>query len=260
MKPVDTHAHFQFQAFDEDRQRAISENLKELTAVMVVGASLDSSEKAVKLVQDYPQLFAAVGVHPHHVNQWSEKTLLRLADLAKKKKVVAIGEIGLDKHPYQGYPTPNISEQKKILLPQMDLARGNSLPILFHCREAYEELLSVLEETKPHKGLMHCFMGDKSLAKKFLDLGLFISFSGNITYNGNDHIREAAKYVPLDRILVETDSPYLTPIPYRGQRNEPKYVKIVLETISSLKNLSLERVAQATTKNALSLLGLEIEV
>ncbi|MDP2670893.1 MAG: TatD family hydrolase [bacterium] len=257
MKLVDTHAHFQFEAYKEDRDQVIKENLKELSAIMTVGASLESSKNGVSLVQNYDGLFAAVGVHPHHVDQFSPETMKELEQLIIQPKVVAVGEIGLDKHLYQGYPEPNIKDQIKILEPQINLALKSKRPILFHCRDAYDELFDLLKTLpQPLLGLMHCFMGDVSFAKKFLDLGLFISFSGNLTYKGNDYIRQAAKFVPLDRLLLETDSPYLTPHPFRGQRNEPKYVKIIAETVSLLKSLSLETVAQATTTNAKKLLSI----
>jgi len=260
MKPVDTHSHLQFQAYDHDREEIIPENLKELTAIMTVGANLDSSIKGVDLVQKYPGLFASIGVHPHHVDQWSKETLESLKTLIKKPKVVAVGEVGLDKHFYEGYPEPDLEAQRKILLPQIELALEQGKPILFHCRQAYEELFQTLKGlNKPVSGLMHCFMGDKEIAKRFLDLGLYISFSGNLTYKGNDYIRQAAAYVPLDRVLIETDSPYLAPMPLRGQRNEPKYVKIVAESLSSLKKVGLEKIIQATTENSYSLLGLENE-
>ncbi|OGY29240.1 MAG: hypothetical protein A3F35_01625 [Candidatus Woykebacteria bacterium RIFCSPHIGHO2_12_FULL_45_10] len=258
MKLIDTHAHLQFQAYNQDREKVIEENLAELEAIMTVGAGLESSQDAVNLVQKYNGLFASVGVHPHHVDQWSKESLGQLSNLAKQGKVVAIGEIGLDKHLYQGYPEPDIKKQTAILLPQIGLAQKYSLPILFHCRDAYEDLYDLLKSIhQPLKGLMHCFMGDKETANKFLDLGLYISFSGNITYKGNDIIREAATYVPLEKLLLETDSPYLAPIPHRGERNEPKYVTIVAETISSLKKLDVGSLGQATTENSISLLGLK---
>ncbi len=260
MRPIDTHAHLQFEAFDSDREKVIQDNLGELEAIMIVAASLDSSVAGVELVQKHPRLFASIGVHPHHVEQWSESTLKTLTKLSVKNKVVAVGEVGLDNHLYQGYPTPNLEKQKEILLPQIELAVRKNLPILFHCRDAYSELFNFLKVLNlPLRGLVHCFMGDKQTAKKFLELGLHISFSGNLTYKGNDQIREAAGYVPLERLLVETDSPYLAPSPYRGQRNEPKYVKIVLEAISSLRKLGVEKITQATGENSSLLLGLDNE-
>lgn len=254
-KLIDTHAHLQFEAFEKDREEVIKENLSELEAIMTVGASLDSSKNAVALVQRHSGLFAAVGVHPHHVDQWSRATLGELTKLLDEPKVAAVGEIGLDNYLYKGYPEPDLKAQKEIFLPQLHLAHTHQKPVLIHCRAAYTELLELLKDfPKPINGLMHCFMGDISLAKKFLDLGLYLSFSGNLTYKGNDYIREAATFAPLDRILVETDAPFLTPVPFRGTRNLPKYVRLVAETISSLKNLSLETVAQASNTNSKQLL------
>lgn len=256
MKLIDTHAHLQFQAYDKDRSEVIKRNSKELDIIINVGAKVDSSEAGVKLAQKIPNFYAAVGIHPHHVDEWQEDWTKKLEELSKKSKVVAIGEIGLDKHGYPGYPEPNLKAQTKILTEQIDLARKLNLPILFHCRDAYDALFEVLKSYNKIKGLVHCFMGTSQQAEKFLNLGLYISFSGNITYKGNGYIRKSAKSVPLDRILVETDAPYLPPEPHRGTRNEPLYVKIVAETVASIKSESYESLSKITNKNARVLLSL----
>jgi len=257
MKLIDTHAHLQFQAYDEDREEVVERNSKELEAIINVGANLDSSEKAIELSSKVKNFYASAGVHPHHVDQWTNETYSQLEKLVKNEKVVAVGEIGLDQHSYQGYPQPNLKAQSKILHEQIRLATENKKPILFHCRDAYNELYNELKDYKGRiHGLVHCYMGSLDQAKKFLDLGLYISFSGNITYKGNDYIRDSAKYVPADRILVETDSPYLPPEPHRGERNEPHYVKIVAETIASLQEIGFEKVAEETKSNTQKLLNL----
>ncbi len=256
MKLIDTHAHLQFQAYDADRDEVVKRNSKELEAIVNVGASLDSSNKGVELSSKVENFFAAVGVHPHHVDQWSSEALTGLEKLIKQRKVVAIGEIGLDNHLYAGYPTPDLKAQGKILREQINLAIENDKPVLFHCRDAYDELYEEIKNYKDLTGLVHCFMGTPKQVKKFLGLGLYISFSGNVTYKGNDYIRESAGEVPLERILVETDSPYLPPEPHRGSRNEPYRVKITAERVARLKSLDLAEVAEATSTNANNLLNL----
>ena len=270
MKLIDTHAHLQFKAYDSDRSEVAKINSQELGVIINVGTSIDTSEKGIVLTKDFDNFYASIGVHPHHVDQWNGNTYNQLKLLAQNPKVVAIGEIGLDNHLYkplrvlrsnelQGYPKPDLKKQAKILEEQINLAQELGKPILFHCRDAYDELY---EQIKGHKGkvrgLMHCYMGTWEQAKRFLDLGLYISFSGNITYKGNDYIRETAKKLPEDKILTETDSPFLSPEPRRGQRNEPIYVKMVAATIATLRNLRTEEAVQITAQNAKKLFNLTI--
>ena len=178
--------------------------------------------------------------------------------MGRRPKVVAVGEIGLDNHHYVDYPKPNLKKQATMLDSQIQLALALNKPILFHCREAYDELYEQIGTYRGRvTGLMHCFMGDWRQAKKILDVGLYISFSGNITYKGNHYIREVAKKVPDDRILSETDSPFLSPEPRRGERNEPIYVKIVVSTIASVKGWSQAAAAHITTKNAKELFNFQ---
>ena len=267
MKLIDTHAHLQFEAYDDDRDEVVKRNSKELDVIINVGARIESSKSGVELAQKIPNFYAAVGVHPHHEDEWKTDWIYKLENLAKKPKVVAIGEIGLDKHKYrplrvlrsnelQDYPKPNLKKQEKILKEQVELARKLDLPILLHCRKAYDELYESIKEYNDLRGLVHCFMGTIDQAKKFLDLGLYISFSGNLTYKGNDYIREAAKSVPLDKILVETDAPYLPPEPHRGTRNEPYRVRITAEKLAEVKKVSFDKISEITNKNSRDLLNL----
>ena len=177
MKPIDTHAHLQFEKFDLDRNEIIKRNSDQLLAVINPGADLNSSEKAISLARAVPNFYAAVGVHPHHVDNWDRTYLPKLEELVRAEKVVAVGEIGLDKHHYVGYPESDIKKQTEILIPQINLAIKYNKPILFHCRDAYDDLYTVIKPYKPLRGLVHCFMGDEQTAKKFVDLGLLISFS-----------------------------------------------------------------------------------
>jgi len=255
MKLIDTHAHLQFKAYDEDRNFVTKRNSMELEALVNVGTSIDSSQKGVELSKQFPNFFSSIAIHPHHVDQWSSDTLPQLEKLIVEEKVVAIGEIGLDDHSYDGYPQPDLKSQSKIFHEQINLALKYKKPILFHCRDAYDQLFEEIVQYKDKlSGLMHCYMGNYEQAKKFLELGLYISFSGNITYKNNDYIREIARKIPKDRILTETDSPFLPPEPYRGQRNEPSYVKMVATTIGQVRGITLGETAQITRNNAKTLL------
>lgn len=256
MKLIDTHAHLQFEAYDDDRDEVVKRNSKKLDVIINVGARIESSKAGVALAQKIPNFYAAVGVHPHHVDDREKDWINNLEILVKKPKVVAIGEIGLDNHEYQGYPKPDLKKQEQILKSQIELARKLNLPILFHCRDAYDELYESIKEYNDLRGLVHCFMGTIDQAKKFLDLGLYISFSGNLTYKGNDYIREAAKSVPLDKILVETDAPYLPPEPHRGTRNEPYRVRLTAEKLAEVKKISFDKISEITNKNSRDLLNL----
>jgi len=272
MNLIDTHAHLQFKAYDPDRDKIIKLNLKELKAINNVGADLDSSKGAVKLAGKFDQLFASVGIHPHHAEKYygTSEYVTKLSELVKQPKVVAVGEIGLDLYQYkplrvlrsdelQSYPSPDLKKQGDIFHRQVAIALQNNKPVILHCRDAYDELFSKIKKYKGMlTGVVHCFMGNWEQAKKFLDLGLYISFTGNITYKGNDYIREIAAKVPEDRIMVETDAPYLSPQERRGERNEPLYVKMVARTIAACKNWTLEETSHITTKNAKNLLGLDL--
>lgn len=256
VKLIDTHAHLQFEKFDLDRESVVKNNSEQLLAVINPGADLDSSEKGVELAQKVSNFYAAIGVHPHHANNWDKTYLPTLAKLVQEEKVVAVGEIGLDNHEYTGYPKPNLAKQTEILIPQIELAQKHKKPILFHCRLAYDELYQIIKPYQPLVGLIHCFMGDFVTAQKFINLGLLISFAGNLTYKSNVLMQTAVAKLPNDKIVVETDSPYLTPEPLRGQRNEPINVLLVAQKIAELKALTLERVVSFTNQNAVNLFKL----
>ena len=254
MRLVDTHTHLQFKAYDEDRDEVVKRTSKELAAVINVGTSIDASEKGVELANEIDNFCAAIAVHPHHVDQWNDKTLDQLKSLGKNKKVVAIGETGLDKHQYANYPVPDLKTQARVFHEQINLALALKKPIIFHCRDAYNELFDQIKSYNGKVlGVVHCYMGDWTQAKKFLDLGLSISFTGNLTYKGNYPLREVATKLPKEKILVETDSPFLSPQERRGMRNEPIYVRMVAAQIATCRNWSLEETALITTQNAKSL-------
>lgn len=247
---VDTHAHLQDRVYARD----IAEVLARATAAgveRIVNVSYDqsSSEQAVQLAREHHGIFAAVGTHPHDAASWSADSAVRLRQLAGEKKVVAIGEIGLDYHRNLS-PKP---AQQKAFIAQIELARELSLPIIVHSREATEDILAVLGNYRDLRGVIHCYSGTRTQAKKFLDLGYYLGITGIVTFPQAGELQAVAASVPLDRLLVETDAPYLAPQSFRGQRNEPAYVVEVAVQIAALKKIGLADVAKQTTLNAVEL-------
>jgi TatD DNase family protein len=286
---VDTHAHLNFNAYKDDADEVIKRTLDGDVWMINVGAEYKTSQRAVDYAQKYPQgVYAAVGLHPIHLEEqvFKEKVgdkevehktkkeefdLDRYQTLAQNEKVVAIGEIGLDyKVIDRNKETEAKEKQKQVFLEQLDLARQLDKPIIIHCRQAYDDLLEILNAFQSGcascpfacpgagasqlKGVIHCFVSNLDEAKRFLELGLLLGFNGMITFS--NQYDEAIKEIPLEKILLETDCPYLTPLPYRGKRNEPLYVKYVAEKIAQIKNISFEEVVEQTTKNARELFGI----
>ncbi|MCL5412004.1 MAG: TatD family hydrolase [Patescibacteria group bacterium] len=264
MPLIDTHAHLNFQAFETDREEVIQrtlvsgkDNFEPLEAVVNVGANLDSSRKALQMAKENKKIFASVGVHPHHASQLYSGWLKEIESLALQPKVVALGEIGLDLHQYSS-GIGDLEKQKEIFLTQVEVAKKIKKPVIFHCRNAWPDLLDILDYLKnPPKGVFHCFSGTRGQAKFLVESGFYLSFTGNITYKSAGNLREAVKEVPLERLMVETDCPYLPPEPFRGLRNEPLYVKIVASQIAEIKGLPLATVVDATTENARKLFKLD---
>ena len=261
---VDTHAHLNFKAFDKDVSEVIRRAKKSsVNKIIVPGAKIDSSKKAGQIAEKYPGVYAAVGIHPHHVHEFTENgrnVINTLNRLAKHNKVVAIGEIGLDYYRYKNYPEitrDEISAQKKLFILQMKIAELFNLPVIIHCRNAHDDLFEILDKiltnTKfTHSGVFHCFGGNLIHLNKALEIGFFIGFDGNITY-GNLRLRELVKATPLHRIVLESDSPYLAPVPCRGSRNEPANLPYIASCVSDIHNRNLEEIVKTTTQNAMSL-------
>jgi len=243
---IDTHAHLNM---IDNNAKSVIENMIDdhLDAIVTIGTTIEDSKEIVKLASENENIYATVGIYPEFSLTTTDEDLEELKQLAKNEKVVAIGEIGLN---YYGSKYDKES-QKQLLIKQLKIADELNLPFCIHCREAGEDMYEILSTHKHlinHSGLMHCYSEGSEWYKKFLDLGLYLSFSGNITYKKTD--RSYLKDIPLDKILVETDSPYLTPEPFRGRRNEPKYVKYVIEKIASEIGISYEELEKITTKNA----------
>ncbi|MBQ8451171.1 MAG: TatD family hydrolase [Clostridia bacterium] len=248
---IDTHAHL----LSVDTEKVISTMANNnLEAIVNIGTTIDDSTRGLALAKKYKNIYQVVGIYPEYSDGVTDEDLQKIEELAKDEKVVAIGEIGLD---YHGEKFDK-KKQKEIFVKQLEIANKLNLPFCIHCRAAVDELYDILFEHKNlinHSGLMHCYSEGSEWFQKFLDLGMFISLSGNITYKKSD--KAFLKSLPLDRILVETDSPYLSPQVVRGKPNEPANVRYVLDFISKEIGISYEELEKITTKNAKKFYGIK---
>lgn len=252
---IDSHAHLDDERFDRDRDELIKSLGKNgISTVINIGADLPSSIKSVKLSEQYDNIYAAVGVHPHSASEMDEGTIEVLKAFSSREKVVAIGEIGLDYY-YDNSPR---DVQRIWFRRQMKLAKEVNLPIVVHSREANQETIDMIKAESDGKltGVIHCYSGSVELMKEYIKLGYYISLGGPVTFKNAKTPKEVAKVVPIDRLLVETDSPYLTPEPHRGKRNEPLYVRHVAAMIAELRGMTIEELARATSENTKRLFNL----
>ena len=250
----DTHAHLNDNRFDGQRDEIIkSLPSKGVGAYCEIGYDIESSKKAVSLCEKYDYVYAAAGVHPHDTDALSEKDMETLKELCSHKKVVALGEIGLDYY----YDNSKRENQRYWFDRQLSLAEELNIPITVHTRDAMADTIDILKCHKNTRGIIHCYSGSKESAKILLDLGYYISFAGPLTFKNASTAIEVAKYVPQDRMLIETDSPYLSPVPYRGKRNEPAYVAEVAKRLSQIREFSFEEVARLTYENAIRVYEIE---
>ena len=246
---IDTHAHLQDKSLLPEVEAVIQRALAAgVETIVCPGYDLESSRQAVNLAQLYPGVYATVGIHPHDADTLDEKAMAELHRLAGERKVVAIGEIGLD---YYRDLTPR-DLQKKAFIAQINLAREINKPIVIHDRDAHQDVMDIVKQEKAgrNQGIMHCYSGSLPLAIDYMKQGFYISFAGPLTYKNNRKTAEVAATIPLDRVLVETDCPYLTPEPLRGKRNEPAYVVHTATFLAQLRKKSLEETAYLTTRNA----------
>ncbi|MDR7857599.1 TatD family hydrolase [Tissierella sp.] len=252
---IDSHAHLDDRRFDNDREMIIK-NLKGngVELVINIGADLQTSIASVSLAEKYDNIYAAIGVHPHSAKEMDYSTIEILKSFAKREKVVAIGEIGLDFH-YDNSPR---DVQRKWFKEQLKLAKEVDLPVVIHTREANQETFDILKEAQDGslRGVLHCYSGSVEMALEYIKLGFYISLGGPVTFNNAKVAKEVAKAVPLDKLLIETDCPYLTPVPYRGKRNEPIFVKYVAETIAEIRGITIEELGEATNRNTKKLFGI----
>ena len=254
---IDTHCHLDFKQFDADRQEVINRAKQQgIGYIINVATDLNNMEQSLKLATDYDFIFATAGIHPHYVLKTGEDELNRLRRLIEDEKVIALGEVGLD---YYNHEPGQLSIDRKVKLKQQELlcafieiAKTKKLPIIFHCRDAHDDLLSILKHNLQGrtKAVVHCFSGSKEFLKDCLDLGLKVSFTANITYKKADDLRALVSYIPLEEMFLETDAPFLTPQAKRGKRNEPSYVAYIAQEVARIKNVDVEKVADITTKSA----------
>lgn len=252
----DTHAHYDDDAFDEDRDTLLGEIFSSgICCITDVGASVKSSKSAVALSKKCPQIYAAVGVHPDSTADMTEEDIETLRSLAQEKKVVAIGEIGLD---YYWDNSPR-EVQKKWFERQLELAREVDLPVIIHSREAAKDTMDIMREAAKagNTGVIHCYSYAAPMAKEYISMGFFIGIGGVLTFKNARVIKEVASEIPLSSIVLETDSPYLAPVPYRGKRNNSMYLKEVVKQLAQIKQVSEETVITTTLANAKRLYRLE---
>lgn len=252
----DTHAHYDDEAFDEDRDELIN-SLKDNNIVRVVnvGASLKMSEASLELSKKYPFFYAAIGVHPDEVVQVDEEGLIKLRQMIDNPKVVAVGEIGLDYY----WNKDNKELQKAGFIKQIDLGKEYKLPIIIHSRDAAEDTMKILKEEDAgvNGGVVHCFSYSKEIALEAIDMGFNIGIGGVVTFNNAKKVKEVVECVSLEKIVLETDCPYLAPVPFRGKRNSSLYLPQVVNMIAELKNIDTETVEKQTYINACKMYGLD---
>jgi TatD DNase family protein len=250
---IDTHCHLNDSEAFPDPGEAVAEAWEAgVTRLLVVGIDSESCRRALDLADQFPGVYAIVGRHPNSSAGFDDAALRELEEMMSHPRVVALGEIGLDF--YWDFATPD--EQRSALLAQLELARRVSKPVVIHCRDAYPQLLDILEREPRHPILFHCFMGDAQDARRALELGASFGVDGPITYKSAHPLREVLAQIPLDRMVVETDAPYMTPVPHRGKRNRPAYVRFVNAALAELHGVSESECARITTANAERFFGL----
>ncbi|MBI2082744.1 MAG: TatD family hydrolase [Deltaproteobacteria bacterium] len=245
---IDSHAHIHFDDFKGEIPQVIERARQAgVETIINVGTDLESSRQALEIGRNYSGIYVAIGFHPHEAAKVTREDLAALKLLAADQKVVAIGEIGLDYY-YEHSPR---EAQLRILREQVGLAHEAALPLIIHCRDAFQDCFAIMDEEEGWKrgGVFHCFTGDWGIAQKILKKGFYLSFSGILTFKKSGNLREVAEKAPLEKILVETDCPYLAPEPHRGKRNEPAYVQLVAQRLAEIRGVSLSVIDEAVTRN-----------
>ncbi len=244
---IDTHCHLDMKEFDPDREEVIARaRAAGFEALITVGSDLAGTVRSMELSELYDFVFAAIGIHPHDAKDFTEEIFSRLQEWSTGKKVVAIGETGLDYH-YDHSPR---ELQRTVFRRQLELARQKGLPVIIHSREAEKDTMEILKESGVTSGVLHCFSGDRFMAEQAMSMGLFISLAGPVTFKKSLQLKEIAGVIPDDYLLVETDAPYLAPEPFRGKRNEPAYMQNTVKLVAELRGVSYEDLARITTLNA----------
>lgn len=242
----DTHAHYDDESFDEDRDELLSSLFSgSVSHIINCGCDLKSSLSTLALAEKYPDLYAAVGVHAHEAADCTQEDLAKIKKLYSHKKVVAVGEIGLDYH----YDFSPRDRQLEVFTEQVKLANELSLPVIIHDREAHADTLNILKELRP-KGVVHCFSGSAEMAREIIKLGLYIGLGGAVTFKNAVKPIEVAEFVPLDRLLLETDAPYMTPVPHRGKRCDSSYIAFTAEKIAGVKGMDVQELIDICHENS----------
>lgn len=251
---IDTHCHLNSSKFKDNLEEVIKRALdNDVKIMIVVGYDHETNQKAIELAEKYPFIYATVGFHPTDAKHVSQKDFDKLLPLLKHKKVVGIGECGLDFY----WDKEHIDKQVEVFQKQIELSLEYNLPLIIHMRDASEATYNVLSDYKNLRGIMHCYSGSKEMSEQFMKLGLHISMAGPVTFKNGQKPKEVVDFVPLDKLLIETDAPYLAPHPFRGKTNEPAKVKLVAEEIARIKKVPYKKIAEETTKNAIRLFGLK---
>lgn len=272
---IDTHVHLNFPQFKGQEIKDILNRAKNKNVDLVIniGSDYQSCLDSINIANDFTGVFASLGIHPHHADEVTEDTLTKIKNLADNKKVVAIGEVGLDYFSIDpgtngakmGTGTKGASPkdiQKEIFKKFITLAHELNLPLIIHDRDAHDDILEILRKATVTngachlKGVLHCFSGDTAFAQEILNLGFLISFTGPLTFKNGENIRKVARAIPIEKIMIETDCPFLSPEPFRGKTNEPAYVYYIAEKLAEIKNLPFEKVADITSQNAIELFNL----
>ncbi len=247
---IDTHAHLSFPDFASDLPATVARaNAAGVTRIVSVATDLADARRVLTVAGEYPGVFASVGLHPNHISDSWRADMQELTALAGQPKVVAVGETGLDYYRSRDHA----GTQKEMFQAHLDLARQRRLPVIIHCRAAEADTLAMVHANVPDWrpwGVMHCFAGNTEVARECIELGLLISFTGIVTFKNADALREVAGAVPLESLVLETDSPYLAPVPQRGQRNEPAFIPHIADALAQIKNVPVEELARITSANA----------
>jgi TatD DNase family protein len=258
---IDTHCHLTFDRYDDDRQKIIEGAAQAgVTRIIIPSVDVENTPQILELAQSHEGIYASVGVHPNSTSHFDKETLVAIKQQSYEAKVVAVGEIGLD---YYWDKSPK-DKQKAAFEAQLELAAQRELPVIIHNREASEDVLDILEQwvktlpdsLKERPGVLHSFSAPQEIAARALAIGFYLGFTGPITFKKAEDLRRVASNVPIDRILVETDGPFLTPEPYRGKRNKPEFIPYIIDRLAGLKNMTVEELAKATTENAIRLFSL----
>jgi len=254
---VDTHAHLDFPDYAQDLQEVLERARDHrVKGIITIGISVSSSRKAADLAEEHSWMWAAAGIHPHDVKSVEHDYLKHLEEISRSPGVIAIGETGLD---YFKHKSPR-EIQQEVFREHIRLARKVNLPVIVHCRDAHKDTLRILREEKAHEvaGIMHCFSGNVEFAREVLGMGFYISFAGPVTYPRSGELREAARITPEERILLETDAPFLSPQPCRGKRNEPAYVAHTYYAVAEVKEIYLQQLEEACLQNVNRLFGIQL--